>query len=216
MTITEEITSTKPESMPGESVTIPRAILRAAILATDPTRGNDKGRPVLSALRLSVESGELVAGATDSYTLTEYRVETEAGDFGPVLISSEGVDTILATTKAKAYAGKEDTLTLMGDVLTLDTGDTLATISTQEGTYPDYTALIPEPGFGEASQLAGCGYNAEYLAKVAKVGKALQSKPRTAARVELITLNDGSRPSRWHLTGDLGAAMFLIMPLRKA
>lgn len=210
MTITEEITSTNSETV---SATIPAHILRAAIASVDPCRSKDKARPILNAVWLEISNGELVAAATDSYTLAEYRHPVDAPNFGPVLIAGAGVETILTATKAKA--SQELEVTFAGDALTLDTSNARHLISLETGTYPDYAALIPEPGFGDALQLESCGYDADYLAKVAKIGKVL-NPGRTAARVELVTLKDSKTPSRWDLAGLNGSVIFLIMPLRRA
>ena len=210
MTITEGITSTNLEAV---SARIPTHILRAAIASVDPCRGKDKTRPILAAIRLEISVGELVAVATDSYTCAEYRHPVDAPNFSPVIISSAGVETILTATKGKVSLDLE--ITLSGDILTLDTENARHFIGLETGTYPDYTALIPQPGFGEALQIEGCGYDADYLAKVAKIGKAI-NPDRTAARVELVTLTNSKTPSRWDLTGLNGSVIFLIMPFRKA
>jgi len=206
MTTTEEI-STKPIT-----ATIPKNILRAALASVEPCRGKDKTRPILAAVRLEIHAGELKATATDSYTLAKYRHETESGNFGPVVIAGAGVEAILNATKAKGFGNVE--LILDNGALTLDFGDARHVIALEPETYPDTDSLIVEPGFGDAWNLEGCGFNAENLGRVAKVGKALQSSLRSATRVELITLLDNQRPARWSLTGDLGTVLFMIMPMR--
>lgn len=122
-----------------------RGVLRAdafARLVAQVARAasTDEGRPVLTGVQLSAESGRLTAAATDSYRLAVRSLDWEVAVEGSALVPSRPLQE---AAKAATEVGGTVTVVLEAGQVSFLLGDRRLTTKLIEGTFPAYHTLLP-------------------------------------------------------------------------
>lgn len=122
------------------------AALRAVVFAS----ATSTIKPELAAVSLSLEHGELIAAATDSFRLAEVKIPIKSKQsFGQVLLPARNVPDIMRSleggTEVEVRVG-ENQCSFVGDFGYL-------TSRTVDGAFPDYRVIIPK----DFSATAVCG-----------------------------------------------------------
>ncbi len=172
-------------------------------------------RPLLAGVHLYRDGADIVAEATDSFTLAIARVTVGGNWEGDVVIPAKWLRDFLKSTKPRAKQMRVDVLvSVKGDTISLKSGDKMAETRIIAGTYPSVSHLIPAES-NRASELGA--FNAEFLAKMANV--LPQAKPYTTWVCKSMARD---RVSLWEATKHGGSGehaysvrgQFLIMPVR--
>jgi hypothetical protein len=184
-----------------EKATFRTEVLKATLQATKEFASKDSRRPNLA--RLCVEIGEAAnkvkVTATDGHTLCHVVVDsidcTLKNSGTRYELTPEDIDVLLARCKAK---------------------DATVTVEFREEqtTYPPYEQVIPAKITSRSDDgrpdYAAIGFNADYLARIGKVQRALSAK---CARLQL-----GEKdldPMRVDIEGsDCTQAIVVLMPMR--
>ncbi|MBV9349911.1 MAG: DNA polymerase III subunit beta [Patescibacteria group bacterium] len=124
----------------GSEIMIPAHTLGATLRSVAFSASTSSVKPELSSVCLSLEKGELVAAATDSFRLAEVRVPLKTkNSFGPTLLPARNINDILRTLEAEDEVEiriGENQISLVSDFATL-------TSRTIDGSFPDYQSIIP-------------------------------------------------------------------------
>lgn len=98
-------------------------------------------KPELSSIMLSLEKGEMVAAATDSFRLAEARIPIKSkAHFGPALIPARNVPDIV-----RALEGSEAVeVRVAENQCSFVTDRGFVTSRTIDGVFPEYGAIIPK------------------------------------------------------------------------
>jgi len=125
----------------GGSATVPSRELTIALRSVAFAASNSSVKPELASVALTLENGELVAAATDSFRLAEVRVPIKGkGSFPITLIPARNVGDIL-----RAVEDAGDVELRVGEnqcSFIVDFGH--ITSRTIDGAFPDYRAVIPK------------------------------------------------------------------------
>lgn len=107
-------------------------------------------RPELASVSLTLDGGELIAAATDSFRLAEARLRTkERGQFGPALIPARNIPEIVRCIEF----GAETDVRVSDTQITCITDLGFITSRTIDGAFPDYRGLIPREFMATATAL---------------------------------------------------------------
>lgn len=107
-------------------------------------------KPELASVSLTLEAGELVAAATDSFRLAEARVQTKVrGQFGPALIPARNIPELVRFIELSG----ECELRVAETQCSLVTEQGYITSRTIDGAFPDYRGLIPKEYVATATAL---------------------------------------------------------------
>lgn len=182
----------------------------AAIASTD------TARPILTAIRLVIESDGLITGtATDSYRLaTMHREGVTTGDGGTVLVSAKSFKD--AVKNAAKDGGKfgELVLSVDGDAVTVSKAgaDSLRyPVEVIAGTYPNTDSLITsDAAYDAAEGVNRISLNPHYVASFAKVAPWTG----TGSNVEAMTFRVMSKDRPVKCTSRDGRTVALLMPVR--
>ncbi|MFN3008770.1 hypothetical protein [Mycolicibacterium wolinskyi] len=178
------------------------------------TASTDRTRPVLNAIKITVEKDEVVAVATDGYILSEIRESMQdIEDFPNIDGSTDAKETLLQSSTADAVAKaikKHKHLPILSYAHVGSDGVTVTDLEhTQnfndhpiEGSFPDYKQLIPNTD--EAKVVVTV--NPKLLVQLLKIFKDEQS----------ITLevHDKLKPVVFRNEGSEHDIMGVLMPLK--
>lgn len=107
-------------------------------------------KPELASIACTLEGGELVAAATDSFRLAEVRIPAKVrATFGTTLVPARNVPEILRFIEM----GNEVELRVMDTQCTFLNDVGFITSRTIDGAFPDYRALIPKEFVATAAVL---------------------------------------------------------------
>jgi hypothetical protein len=180
----------------------------------------NQARPIFTNIHLFTREGEIVAEATDSYTLARVSVPVEGNADLDVMIPATWLVKSLSALKLKGRAAlTQDVLfSVTGDVLTLSSGGvTLSTVLGDHGRWSQIDNLIPAEG-NYQSELGA--FHAPYLARMAKILPPVVK--REGATWECLSMS-ATRTSLWRRVQHYDArprgawtatALFLQMPVR--
>jgi len=134
----------------GVSVTLPTRDFSAALHAVSFAAATTSMKPELAAVALTLEKGELIAAATDSFRLAEVRIPVKTkGSFETVLIPARNIPDIL-----RAVDGGEEVEVRVGEnQCSFVTESGYLTSRTIDGAFPDYRAIIPKDSMASATCL---------------------------------------------------------------
>ncbi|MEK9177106.1 MAG: DNA polymerase III subunit beta [Patescibacteria group bacterium] len=134
----------------GVSVTLPSRDFSAALRSVSFAAATTSMKPELASVALTLERGELVAAATDSFRLAEIRMPAKTkGSFETVLIPARNVPDIL-----RAADESEETEVRVGEnQCSFVTESGYLTSRTIDGAFPDYKAIIPRDSMASATCL---------------------------------------------------------------
>jgi hypothetical protein len=178
---------------------------------------DDQARTILTNIRLFTREGEIVAEATDSYTLARVSVPVEGNADLDVLIPAQWLVKSLSALKLKGRAAlTQDVLVnVAGGMVTLSSGGLTLSTVLGDGKFPQIDHLIPTEG-NYQSELGA--FNAPYLARMAKILPPVVKGE--GATWECLSMS-ATRTSLWRRTqymssrdGWTATALFLQMPVR--
>lgn len=129
-----------PAIQGGDTFRVPAAKLKKALQQVVFAASSDEARPVLTAVYLHTQEGQLVIAATDSYRLAEKRVAPLKKQVG-LLVPSTAMSDLL-----RILAEYDDDVSVAYDdqQIRFVVGDVELIARLIEGTYPDYKKLIPK------------------------------------------------------------------------
>ena len=179
----------------------------------------NQARPIFTNIHLFTREGEIVAEATDSYTLARVSVPVEGNADLDVLIPAQWLVKSLSALKLKGRAAlTQDVLVnVAGGMVTLSSGGLTLSTVLGDGKFPQIDHLIPTEG-NYQSELGA--FNAPYLARMAKILPPVVK--REGATWECLSMS-ATRPSLWRRIQHYDArpredwtatALFLQMPVR--
>jgi DNA polymerase III subunit beta len=129
-------------------------LLEALHLVTFASAGSTI-RPVLSGVYIRGEKGNLILAATDSYRLSEYKLKVKGSAEISCIVPAkvlEELRSILSSRKSKRSGEDEEekpvsgevAVTLSGQQIELQVGQTRLLSRLIEGKFPDYQQIIPQ------------------------------------------------------------------------
>ena len=131
-------------------ITIPTRDLIATLRSVSFAASTSSVKPELAALSLTLENGELVAAATDSFRLAEVKIPIKTkGAFDTILLPARNTSDILRAlelSESVEIRVGENQCTIVTDVGYL-------TSRTIDGAFPDYRAIIPKDAVASATCL---------------------------------------------------------------
>ncbi len=143
---------TLPYVKDGEGVAadVPTKDLSSALKMVSFAAAQSSIKPELSSIFLTLEKGELIAAATDSFRLAEARIPLKAkAAFGPVLIPARNVPDIL-----RALEGVQSSQVRVTETqCTVVTENGFITSRTIDGAFPEYHAIVPKEFMVSATAL---------------------------------------------------------------
>jgi DNA polymerase III subunit beta len=142
---------------------------------------NDEGRPVLTGVQLEAADGRLTAAATDSYRLAVRSLAWEEAVDGSALVPARSLQE---AAKAAGEVGGAVTMVLEDGQVSFLFGDRRLTTKLIEGSFPNYSALLPDAH--ETAVVVERAALAEALQRVAIVAMGQANTPVT------LTFGDGS------------------------
>jgi hypothetical protein len=179
---------------------------------------DDQARPIFTNIHLFTRQGEIVAEATDSYTLARVSVPVEGNADLDVLIPAQWLVKSLSALKLKGRAAlTQDVLVnVAGGMVTLSSGGLTLSTVLGDGRFPQIDHLIP----AESNYQSELGaFHAPYLARMAKI---LPPVVKGEGTWECVSMS-ATRPSLWRRIQHYDArpredwtatALFLQMPVR--
>ncbi len=134
----------------GAETTLPTKTFSAALRSVAFSASTSSVKPELASIYLSLEKGELVAAATDSFRLAEARVATKTkASLAPVLLPARNVGDVLRvldeSEEVEIRTG-ENQVSFVSDFGTV-------TSRTVDGAFPDYRSVIPRDFVASATSL---------------------------------------------------------------
>jgi len=134
---------TKAKTKPA-AITVDLAQLRTLLMTVLPFAGGDIGLPVIATVKLEGRGGQLMAIATDRYTLGVSKLDVEDCDGFEALVKAKDVRHILATFKNRKAIQSKVALTVADESITVslvdglfaDAEDLTARYSLMDGTFP--------------------------------------------------------------------------------
>ncbi len=134
----------------GVGVTIAQRDFAAALRSVSFAASVSSVKPELASISLTLEKGELVSAATDSFRLAESRITVkEKASFNSILIPARNIGDIL-----RAVEGSQNVEMRVGEnqcTFIADFG--YLTSRTIDGAFPDYQAIIPRDSVASATCL---------------------------------------------------------------
>jgi DNA polymerase-3 subunit beta len=132
------------------SVTISTRDLAAALRAVSFSAATSGMKPELASVALTLEKGELIAAATDSFRLAEVKVPVKTkGSFETVLVPARNVPDILRVLEG----GDEVEVRVGENQCSFVVAQGCLTSRTIDGAFPDYKAIIPRDFVASATCL---------------------------------------------------------------
>lgn len=128
--------------IPAESI---KKVLSQIVFAAS----NDDSRPVLTGVYFHNMGGEVIAAATDSYRLAEYKLGKNKAAINFLVPATAASDLL----RIMSEASKEVAITHDDQQVLFQVGDVTLVARLIEGNYPDYRKLIPNK-FSTISTLA--------------------------------------------------------------
>jgi len=141
-----------PQVDGGEEITLPAKLLKDAITSVSYCASTSTIKPELSSVFIHPNNSELIATATDSFRLAEKRVPLkDSVQSDPFLVPAKSTHELV-----KVLEQAKDTVTLLvGEhQLSLMLPGVYMTLRLVNGTFPDYTQIIPKEFATEATLLA--------------------------------------------------------------
>ena len=184
----------------------------AALASVSASASTDKFRPLLTNIHLFTRDGEIIAEATDSYTLARVSMPVEASADLDVLVSAKWLTDSLKSFKPSGKRRVDILVGVMDDTISLTgEGKTLSTL-VAEGKFPGIDHLIP----AEANYKTELGsFQASFLSRMAHVLPSLNKKDESTW--SCISMSATS-PSLWRRVQHVGdhtfTGLFLQMPVR--
>ena len=134
----------------GVSATIPVRDFTLTLRSVVFSASTSSVKPELASVSLTLENGEFVAAATDSFRLAEVKVPLKTkASFHGVLLPARNVADML-----RAIEGEESVEVRVGDnQCSLVSGFGHITSRTIDGAFPDYRAVIPKDFVASATSL---------------------------------------------------------------
>lgn len=134
----------------GVSLTLPARDFTLALKSVVFSASTSSVKPELASVSLTLEGGELVAAATDSFRLAEVRVPIKTkGSFQSILIPARNVTDVL-----RAVETEENVEIRVGEnQCSFVSGFGHITSRTIDGAFPDYRAVIPKDFVASATSL---------------------------------------------------------------
>lgn len=134
----------------GTEAVLTARIFASALRAVAFSASTSSVKPELASICLSLERGELVAAATDSFRLAEVRVPVKAkGSFSAVLLPARNIADVLRaldeSEEAEIHVG-ENQVSFVSDFGYI-------TSRTVDGAFPDYQSVIPHDFVASATCL---------------------------------------------------------------
>ncbi len=134
----------------GVSAVLPTREFITALRAVSFSASTSSVKPELSSISLSLEKGELIAVATDSFRLAEVKIPLKTkSSFGSVLIPARNVADILRAIES----GTEVEVRVGDNQCSFISDSGHITSRTIDGSFPDYHAIIPRDYVVEATCL---------------------------------------------------------------
>ena len=171
--------------------------------------GTDDARPILTAIHLYTRDGELIADATDSYSLARVSVATEYKDVDVLIPARWLVASLKSLKTTKLFYDKAVlTLTIDGDRVSLGNYDATLTTFAGTGTFPNIDTLLPK----EEDYLSEMGsFDAHFLARMGSIIPPATKKENNTWHCASMSKD---KPSVWTRHYDGASALFLLMPVR--
>ncbi len=134
----------------GTEAALPAKVFSAALRSVAFSASTSSVKPELASIRLSLDHGELIAVATDSFRLAEAKVPVKAkGSFGAVLLPARNIGDIL-----RAVDESEEVEIRIGENQASFTSEFgRITSRTVDGTFPDYRSIFPRDFVASATCL---------------------------------------------------------------
>ncbi len=148
----------------GVEVTMPAKALVTAITSVSYCASGSTIKPELSSVYLHPDGGTLIAASTDSFRLAEKRVPLKnAVTTDPFLVPAKSAGDLV-----KALEVAEDTVTISMNEhqLSLSLPNIYMTLRLVNGSFPDYSQIIPKDFMAEATMLR---YDFERVLKKAAI-----------------------------------------------
>lgn len=134
----------------GVSVVLPVREFTSALKAVSFSASTSSVKPELSSISLSLEKGELIAVATDSFRLAEVRIPIKTkGSFSSILLPARNVVDILRAIES----GVDVEVRVDDNQCSFISDFGHITSRTIDGAFPDYKAIIPREYVAEATCL---------------------------------------------------------------
>lgn len=135
----------------GQKATVRAAELLEVLRAVSYSASNSSVKPELASIFLSLSGQTLTAAATDSFRLAEKKVPVKkAGSLGPILIPSRQASDLMRLAE---LLGDELELCANEHQLSLSGKAGYVTTRLVEGSFPDYTQVIPNTFTASATVL---------------------------------------------------------------
>ena len=160
---------TKAKTKPT-AITVDLAQLRTLLTTVLPFAGGDIGLPVIATVKLEGRDGQLMAIATDRYTLGVSKISLDEADGFEALVRAKDVRHILATFKNRKAIQSKVALTVTDGSITVslvdglfaDADDLTARYGLMDGVYPKVLHIFRDwkPA---GTAVAGC--NPIYMAR---------------------------------------------------
>lgn len=166
------------------TVTITASELHAALAWAFPHASKDKMLPILNAVHIALESGELTVQATDRYTLARKVISVEVGEPGSAFEATLQADDVKALLPLLKRAGKYDAIVTVDDDkarITLADG-TETTLRTVAGNYPPLTRILTTEG--EPIDVDTVRVNVEQLARFRAAWLPKRDRDNTHVRLQ--------------------------------
>lgn len=142
---------------------------------------SDEARPILTGVKLEATGTALVAAATDSYRLAVRRLPWDQAVEGSALVPARALSE---AAKAAGEAGGDVTLIIEEGQVTFLFGDRRLTTRLIEGSFPNYSQLLPDDH--ETSVVVERAALVEALQRVAVVALGQANTPVS------LTFDEGS------------------------
>jgi len=173
----------------------------------------DDSRPVLTGVKVTIAEGTLTLASADGFQLWVLSAPCTGPDASAILDASTLKGSLPALKSAIKAAGKYDanrtTITLtLGEHASIDTGAARIALLQVQGTFPNYSQLIP--ALESYASDAGChiALNGGYLAKIA--GAAAKYGDSDIIRIRTTT---PSSPMRLDWKSEDWTAIAIVMPM---
>ena len=183
--------------------------LYRSIAAANISRGTDEYRPLLTGILFEFEADLIRLVATDSYRLCVAEIPV------PWLLPEEtaviGGDYKALLAMLKAAKNTELTLTAneKDDYIFTANGASI-TMTTIQGTYPDYRQLIPAEFSNE-----GVSYNPKYLSDIGKAAMLFTGETAKNCTTPVKLQTDSQKPGLFRtVSHENGELQQLLMPVR--
>lgn len=134
-----------PTAATGRAITIPEAVLRKTLVAVKGCISTEETRYYLNGAYLHQVDGQLIAVATDGHRLAKYEPKIE-WHFEGMIVPSKTVDILIRNTDPKT--NRKINIFQHGSKIEVDGDGWTLKSKTIDGTFPDYTRVIPQPDDG--------------------------------------------------------------------